>query len=318
MKKYLIPEFGKFYKANLHCHSTVSDGGLTPSELKEEYMKLGYSIIAYSDHDVMIPHRDLRDEGFLPLTAIEFDVSNPNRTLSSGSTCHFNFIALDENIESQPLDPDYERSYTPECITDMMTRGRLGNFFVTYNHPSWSQESYNEYSRYNGMHAMEIINHLSAVGSGAAEWNDRVYDDMLRCGKRIFCIAADDTHSKYKQGTEFLTLGGAFTMIKAESLDYKSIANALVNGHFYSSEGPEIKSLWFEDGRICIDCSTVDRIIFTSYPTRGYANVDDTGEGISHAEYTLKGTEAFVRVTLIDKRGKRAYTNAYFTDDLKG
>ena len=34
MKKYLLPETGNFYKANLHSHSTVSDGTLTPAEMK--------------------------------------------------------------------------------------------------------------------------------------------------------------------------------------------------------------------------------------------------------------------------------------------
>ena len=28
------------YKANLHCHSTVSDGKLTPAELKDAYARL--------------------------------------------------------------------------------------------------------------------------------------------------------------------------------------------------------------------------------------------------------------------------------------
>ena len=36
MKKFLLPESGNYYKANLHCHSTYSDGRLTPEELKEE------------------------------------------------------------------------------------------------------------------------------------------------------------------------------------------------------------------------------------------------------------------------------------------
>ena len=34
MKKYLLQENGNFYKANLHCHSIVSDGAFTPEELK--------------------------------------------------------------------------------------------------------------------------------------------------------------------------------------------------------------------------------------------------------------------------------------------
>ena len=34
MKKYLLPESGNFYKANLHCHTKVSDGAMTPEEVK--------------------------------------------------------------------------------------------------------------------------------------------------------------------------------------------------------------------------------------------------------------------------------------------
>mgnify|MGYP003317810476 CR=1 FL=1 len=39
MKKYLLPKEGKFYKANLHMHTTISDGRMTLEETKEEYQK---------------------------------------------------------------------------------------------------------------------------------------------------------------------------------------------------------------------------------------------------------------------------------------
>ena len=42
MRKYLISEKGSFYKANLHCHTTVSDGCLTPEEVKAAYKEKGY------------------------------------------------------------------------------------------------------------------------------------------------------------------------------------------------------------------------------------------------------------------------------------
>ena len=74
MIKHLISNEGKFYKAALHCHSTVSDGKLTPEELKNEYMRRGYSIVAYTDHDIMIPHPELLSEGFLPITAMEIAI----------------------------------------------------------------------------------------------------------------------------------------------------------------------------------------------------------------------------------------------------
>ena len=38
MKKYLLPRTGKFYKANLHCHTNYSDGKKTPEEVKELYV----------------------------------------------------------------------------------------------------------------------------------------------------------------------------------------------------------------------------------------------------------------------------------------
>ena len=66
MKKYLLPRLGKFYKANMHTHTTVSDGKLSPAEAKEAFKSKGYSIVAFTDHEVMVPHPELRDEDFLP------------------------------------------------------------------------------------------------------------------------------------------------------------------------------------------------------------------------------------------------------------
>ena len=64
MRRYLLPENGQFYKANLHAHSRVSDGGLTPAELKERYKANGYSILAYTDHELLVDHSDLTDPDF--------------------------------------------------------------------------------------------------------------------------------------------------------------------------------------------------------------------------------------------------------------
>ena len=73
MKKSLFPEKGRFYKANLHNHTVFSDGNETPEEIKEIYRKQGYQIVAYTDHDVMIPHSELTDSEFLALTGVEYE-----------------------------------------------------------------------------------------------------------------------------------------------------------------------------------------------------------------------------------------------------
>ena len=70
--KYLISPEVKQYKANLHCHTTLSDGQFTPLEIKKLYQKNGYSIVAFSDHEKLIPHPELEDENFIPLTAVEY------------------------------------------------------------------------------------------------------------------------------------------------------------------------------------------------------------------------------------------------------
>ena len=103
MRKYLIPENGSFYKANLHCHSTISDGKLTPEELKAAYKAQGYSIIAYTDHDVLIPHPELADEEFLPLNGFEVEVNEEkDEPFSQIKTCHLCMVALEPDNIIQP------------------------------------------------------------------------------------------------------------------------------------------------------------------------------------------------------------------------
>ena len=86
MKQFFLPESGGAFKANLHCHSTVSDGRLTVGEIKAQYMKHGYSIVAFTDHDVLLSHADLNEPGrFLALNGYEMEVNEQGFTgLKSG------------------------------------------------------------------------------------------------------------------------------------------------------------------------------------------------------------------------------------------
>lgn len=335
MRKYLLPKDGNFYKANLHCHTTVSDGAWTPEEVKKKYMERGYSVIAYTDHDVMIPHPELADENFLPLNAYEMEINEPKdpENPRKRKTCHLCFIAKSPKITRQvcwhrekyaaignakdyhhlvDFDsslPDYEREYTHECINDMIKKGREAGFFVTYNHPTWSLESYPQYIGYEGMNAMEICNY-SCLAVGFNDYNPRVYDDILSSGKRIFCIAADDNHNKDEDSF------GGFTVIKAENLEYECITSALEAGNFYASQGPEIKELWYEDGKIHITCSPVAKIFFNTGGRNAKLAEAKNGESITEAEFDVKPEYGYVRLTVVDREGYPANTNAYFVDSL--
>lgn len=78
MKTVLLGKTKNFFKANLHMHTTISDGQMTPEEVKEAYRSNGYSIVAFTDHDVMVPHNDLTDKDFLAITSCEMEINQPN------------------------------------------------------------------------------------------------------------------------------------------------------------------------------------------------------------------------------------------------
>ena len=334
MRKYLLPEGGRFYKANLHSHSTVSDGVQTPERVKELYMAHGYSVYAYTDHHVMVPHHDLTDESFLALTGTELTVHAPDELYKTiGKVCHFNMIALDPDHNTQEVYypnkfeeknegnftyntafPPAELVYTPENITAMMTAARENGFFVIYNHPTWSNEHYPEYTNYHGMHAMEICNYGCLMG-GYDENNGHIYDDMLRAGERIYCVAADDNH--HCEGGPKPDAYGGFTMIKADKLEYKAITDALLAGNFYASQGPEIHELWMEDGQVHIKCSDAQKIFMTTARRKARLALPAEGEkSVNEAVFDVEPRDGYVRFTVVDHTGKPAQTNAYFTDEL--
>ena len=339
MKKYLLPETNS-YKANLHCHSTISDGVWTPEQIKEEYKKRGYSIVAYTDHNMMIDHhKELSDSEFLALRGFEVQIAQKaaDTTALTPKTCHICSIALDPDNLTQPcfndkhLDhwryynkpavdwviydkslPPFEYNYSVERISAFMKESHEKGFFVTYNHPTWSLETLTEYTEYEGMQAVEMCNYGCYV-DGYEDYNPYIYDQMLRAGKRIFCIGADDNHNRgdVPERDSF----GAFTVIRADKLDYKTITDAMLRGDMYASQGPIIDSLWVEDGVVHVKCSPAKRI-YIGAETRFSQSVIGYEKPLTEAEFTLPEKFGYFRITVEDERGRHANTRAYFVDEL--
>ena len=314
MRKYLLPENGNFYKANLHCHTTVSDGKLTPEEVKDAYKAHGYSIVAYTDHDNMVCHPELSDASFIALNGYEYDALDDKRGrhINVVKTCHICLVATRPDITEAPATVNL---YTPENINKVISDGREAGFFVTYNHPAWSLEDYRDYSNYHGMHAMEICNY-SSFSSGMNEYNTHVYDEMLREGERIYCIGADDNHDGYPIGSPKCDSFGAFTMIKAEKLDYETVTKALLDGHFYASQGPSITALYVEDNKITVECEPAAKIVFNTAGRHRFTAYPENDKLLTSATFEFDPADVYVRVTVIDEKGRHANTNAYFLDEI--
>lgn len=330
MRIELLPKGLNYYKANLHSHSRHSDGGSWPEEMKEAYKSRGYDILAITDHSIFIPHNDLTDESFLMLNGLEYECVDWGKTERH---CHFCAIAGSPDTVLQPMYhrssyvwaggiearklvkydeslPDFEREYSHERINEMMKICRDKGFFVTYNHPVWSLEHYPDYMGYEGMHAIEIVNYGSVRG-GYPDINEQVYDDMLVGGKRISCIAADDNHNMFHDDFN------GYTRIGARELTYESVMEALFAGRAYASTGAEISALYIEDGALHIEAPGAKEIrVFTGF-RHASRRIGTEDAPVTHMEWAFPDNRAkYFRVVVTDFEGNKAYSRAYFFDEL--
>lgn len=333
-RRYLLPEAGQLYKANMHAHTTISDGKLSPEELKKAYMDEGYSIVAYTDHRRYINHTELNEENrFLALAALETDISAwpaSNKTGDRTPCYHFNFYDLNPNIDQQskqdiilPERRYDDINYINAYIDYMYQKG----FICCYNHPYWSLQTVLDYNKLRGCFAMEIYNHGCEI-DGLYGYNPQSYDEMLRAGSRLYCFSTDDNHNVHPNGDLMSDSFGGYIQIKADALNYESIMKALVRGDFYSCvcptgattamnhKAPEITELYMVGRTLCVTCSPVEKIYVITEGRRCHTAVAKPGETITTASFTLEGNEGYIRVDCRDEKGYHALSNAYFIDEL--
>ena len=316
----LLPESG-YFKANLHCHTTLSDGEFTPQQMKEAYKSQGYSIVAFTDHRKYAHHTELNDEDFLALAGLEVDLSEertPDHPWPVAKTYHLNLLDTDpqENAREKQASPLPECAYGDlEGLNQYIARmNRLG-FLVNYNHPYWSLQDWRDYSGLKGLFAMEIYNH-GCEHDGLYGFNPQVYDEMLRSGQRLLALATDDNHDRFPLGHPLNDSFGGFVMIAARELTYPSVMEALQDGRFYWSQGPQLRGISLENGVVKVKTSPVEKIFLTLEHRDSYKVVVSPGESLTEAEFPLDGKEGWFRVQVRDSRGLFAGSSAYFLDQL--
>ena len=319
----LLDDKNGYFKAQLHCHSSNSDGKLSVTEQKELFKQKGYSVVAFTDHEHLVDNSFLDDPDFLTITSCEVAIKEDAKqsTLKNRNmrAVHLNFYALDQHNVMTPCyntlydhytndeirkitkyDGEYDRVFSADCVNDMIRIAREKGFLVSYNHPNWSLENATNYLQYEGLNFVEIYNH-SCYCSGEDSYLIKAFDDFLRDGKKIYATMCDDSHSLEK-------MFGGWVMINAPQLEYKTVMEHLQQGRFYCSNGPEIYSLVREGNLVRITTSPARRIALS---TRGRRCKAEFGEGITQAQFELVEGDGYFRITVDDKNGNHAHTQAY-------
>ena len=314
----LLPAAGRFYKANLHCHTVLSDGRWTKEQVKAEYQRRGYSIVAFTDHRHYGWHPELMDDGFVPLAAYEADLNEPfppSGSFQRVRTYHLNFYDTDPVARGgfEAVQPP-QRYGDMEALNVFIARMNGDGFLCCYNHPYWSLQNCTDYQGLQGVFAMEIYNHGCEL-DGLYGYAPQAYDEMLRAGQKLFCVATDDNHDVYAPGDPRCDSFGGFTMFKLEKLTYASVIEALKKGDFYASTGPELQELYIRDGALCVRCSPVEKIYVVTSGRRCLMKLAAPGETLTEAVFPLNGDEGYVRVDCRDGQGRHAYSNAYWLDE---
>ena len=344
MRKDLLPSGVNWYRANFHCHTKHSDGSYTPEQVKEAYKNHGYSIVAYTDHDVLLDHSDLNDDEFLALTSCEYAVNEASPKFPKifdtetnewvrKKCVHLNIFSKDPHNTFMPATaveqqwilkeryPDtkcdgYWREYSKEGINEIIKRCNEAGFLVQLNHPYWSLNEREDYINMEGLWALEILNYATELETGS-EYCPYIYDDMTRNGMfNLCCTMGDDNHNRDGVRESF----GGSTFIGAKELKYDQIIEAMEKGNIYCASGrdnpPQFLALYVEDNMIKIDCTPCENICIN-----GYARADrhitrqDGAPDLTHAEFPLRESDVYFRVTLRDKYGNVAHTHNYFVKD---
>jgi hypothetical protein len=296
---------GEWYKGNLHCHSTVSDGILSPVDVAEMYRKNGWNFLAFTEHSIFTNWEDLNRDDFLIIPGVEISIDESNRP-----RC-YHLVGIQKDSGSLKHRERIDRYYWQGPASVQLTIDTLKEkgFYVILCHPIWSRTEFEDFKDFNGYFGIEIYNYgcemESHTGLSTVYW-----DSLLRRGKKVWGLATDDAHHRIKDEM------GGWVMVKVDELTKEKILDALIDGKFYASSGPIINYFGIQDGEVIVECSPANAIHFVTYESTG-ASFYAEDKPLRSARFKLRGDELYVRVECVDEYSRVAWSNPIFLSGLR-
>jgi len=300
---------GKFYRGNLHTHSTRSDGVLDPKEVCRRYQAEGYDFIALTDHFIGLfdyPITDTLDScnaRFVTIPGAELHTG----AMENGHLWHLVAVGLPSGF-TPPDAPHFRPVKGSETGATIAQRARDAGAFVSIAHPHWSGMSEADARTITAAHAVEIYNYGCVVDNDRGE-GFLTLEHLLNEGRRLNLTATDDAH--FNTPDHF----GGWVMVKAQQNTPQALLAALKAGEYYCSTGPQINDIRISRDSVAVDCSAAATVIVQG---QGTSMATLHGESITTGTLSrerLAGSR-WLRVTVIDRAGKRAWSNPVWLADM--
>lgn len=293
---------GRFWRGNLHTHSTRSDGVLDPAEVCRRYKAEGYDFIALTDHFVgrygypIVDTTAYRCEGFTTLLGAELH----SGAMQNGELWHILAVGLPADFAPANA-PDFKPVAGQETGPQIAARARAAGAFVAIAHPQWSGMTLADARSLDAAHAVEVYNHGCAVGAARPD-GFAIADLLLSEGRALSLCATDDAH--FNEPDHF----GGWVMVRSVENTPEALLTALKAGDYYSSQGPELRNISVDGDTVTVESSAVVTVILQS---SGSAALAMHGSSMTRCRLGLGRFKehGWCRVTLIDAAGRHAWSN---------
>ncbi|MBX3014630.1 MAG: CehA/McbA family metallohydrolase [Caldilineaceae bacterium] len=287
---------GRFWKGNLHTHSTRSDGAYPAEEVCRRYREAGYDFLALTDHFLeryqwpITDTQAFRQPGFTTIIGAELH----NDRTELGELWHILAVGL-------PL--DFAPPTEDESAASLARRAMDAGAYVAVAHPAWYGITEGDIDALGPVDAIEVFNGVAFDHNDHADsW--QIADIVLGRGKRYNACATDDFHGTamrhdFRRG---------WVQVKSQSLEPAALLAALKAGHYYSSTGPEIYAIDLVPGdKLIVHCSPANRVFITGKASRSVAV---QGNGMTQFELNIsKFDSPYGRITVRGVDGGRAWSN---------